>query len=91
MLKLFPIFIGWRSFTSGSDSNLVSFISFLSISGLALGTALLILVMSVMNGFEREMESTILGSVPHVQIFKEDGVNNISALTQLLESDPNDK
>ena len=89
MLKLFPIFIGWRSFTSGSDSNLVSFISFLSISGLALGTALLILVMSVMNGFEREMESTILGSVPHVQIFKEDGVNNISALTQLLESDPN--
>ena len=35
MLKLFPIFIGWKNFTSGSDSNLVSFISFLSISGLA--------------------------------------------------------
>ena len=81
MLKLFPIFIGWRSFTSGSDSNLVSFISFLSISGLALGTALLILVMSVMNGFEF-LKMIVLSCKTHVQIFKEDGVNNISALTQ---------
>jgi|TARA_B110000503_G_scaffold77244_1_gene119064 lipoprotein-releasing system permease protein len=89
MLKFYPIFIGWKNFTSGSDSNLVSFLSFLSISGLALGTALLILVMSIMNGFEREMESTILGSVPHVQIFRESGVSNTSALTQLLDSDHN--
>ena len=47
MLKIFPFFIGWRYFRAGNSTNLISFISLMAISGLVLGVALLILVMSL--------------------------------------------
>jgi len=89
MFKIFPFIIGFRNFKSGNANSLASFISLLAVLGLTLGVALLILVMSIMNGFESEMESKILGSVPHIQIFKEGGVDNLSSLTQLIEADHN--
>ena len=89
MLKSFPFFVGYRYFRSGSSSNLVSFISFMAILGLALGVALLILVMSIMNGFESEMETKILGSVPHIQIGKKNGVEDLPKLINLVNADEN--
>ncbi len=86
MFSPFPIFVGLRHFTSGSTNRLVSFISFLAILGLVLGVALLVVVMSIMNGFDHEMETRILGSVPHVRLFKERGVGDAIALKQRLES-----
>jgi lipoprotein-releasing system permease protein len=54
LFKPVPSFIGLRYFTSGGRGNLlVSFISLLAVTGLALGVALLVVVMSVMNGFDR--------------------------------------
>lgn len=45
-----------------------SFISWVSIVGLALGVAVLIVVISVMNGFDAELKRRILGAVPHLQV-----------------------
>lgn len=89
MFKPFPLFVGLRHFRSGSDNRLVSFISLLAILGLVLGVALLIVVMSVMNGFDREMETRILGSVPHLKFTKPGGVNNWQQKQQQLASHPN--
>jgi len=69
LIRRLPLFIGLRYFSSGGRNNrLVSFISLLALSGLSLGVGLLILVLSVMNGFDREMRDHILSVVPHVQI-----------------------
>jgi lipoprotein-releasing system permease protein len=61
-------FIGLRYAMARSRSQLVSFISLVSILGMMLGVGLLIVVLSIMNGFEREMQQRILGLVPHVTI-----------------------
>jgi lipoprotein-releasing system permease protein len=56
---------------SGGDggNRFISFISLTSMLGLALGVAALIVVLSVMNGFQKELRTRILGVVSHVQIF----------------------
>lgn len=77
MFKPVPIFIGLRYFFSGGRSNLlVSFISLLAITGLVLGVALLVIVLSVMNGFDRELRENILSVVPHVQIIHPQGIED---------------
>ncbi len=76
MFKPVPLFIGLRYFRSGGRSNLlVSFISMLAIAGLVLGVALLVVVLSVMNGFDRELRERILSVVPHVQLIHSTGVD----------------
>lgn len=65
----FSRFIALRYVSAGKQSHLVSFMSALSIFGLALGIAILIIVLSVMNGFDREMRENILGIVPHITLF----------------------
>ena len=64
----FPRFIAQRYVRTGKRTHLVSFMSAISIAGLALGIAILITVLSVMNGFDREMRENILGIVPHITI-----------------------
>lgn len=51
-----------------SGGGFVSFISFVSMAGIALGVAALIVVLSVMNGFQQELRSRILGVASHAQI-----------------------
>jgi lipoprotein-releasing system permease protein len=67
--------IATRYVSVGKRSQLVSFMSAVSIFGLALGITILITVLSVMNGFDREMRESILGIVPHITI---NAVENIS-------------
>ena len=69
MFRPYTGFIGFRYAGAKRSNQLVSFISMVSMLGMALGVALLILVLSVMNGFDREMRTRILGLVPHVTIF----------------------
>ncbi|MDB4263103.1 ABC transporter permease, partial [Porticoccaceae bacterium] len=96
MFKPVPLFIGLRYFRSGGRSNLlVSFISMLAITGLVLGVALLVVVLSVMNGFDRELRERILSVVPHVQLIHGTGVSDwqeqqqvITRLPQVTEVTP---
>jgi len=64
----FPVYIGLRYASVGRRSQLVSFMSLLTIGGLALGIAILLTVLSVMNGFDREVRENILGILPHGSI-----------------------
>ncbi len=68
MFNPYPLFIGIRYAAAKRNNQLVSFISWVSMLGMTVGVALLILVLSVMNGFDREMRTRILGLVPHVTV-----------------------
>jgi lipoprotein-releasing system permease protein len=69
VFKPYPFFIGLRYAGAKRNNQLVSFISMVSMAGMAVGVALLILVLSVMNGFDQEMRTRILGLVPQINIF----------------------
>src|SRR5260221_3374857 len=64
----YEIMIGTRYLRSTQRRGLLSFISIVSILGLALGVAVLIIVLSVMNGFERELRSRILSVTSHATL-----------------------
>ncbi|MES2603560.1 MAG: lipoprotein-releasing ABC transporter permease subunit [Pseudomonadota bacterium] len=66
MRKQLAWFIGRRYVSLRSHDLLVGFISLLTVLGLALGVTILVTVLSVMNGFDREMQQRILGLVPHL-------------------------
>lgn len=68
MLKLYPARIGLRYTSAKRRNHFISFISLISMIGLIIGVALLITVLSVMNGFDRELQQRILGMVPHAVI-----------------------
>jgi lipoprotein-releasing system permease protein len=60
------VYIGRRFSSVRSKNMLIGVISLLSITGLSLGVAILITVLSVMNGFDRELQNRILAMVPHI-------------------------
>ncbi|MDP6652958.1 MAG: ABC transporter permease, partial [Gammaproteobacteria bacterium] len=72
----FPRFIALRYVSVGKRSQLVSFMSAISIIGLAFGVAILITVLSVMNGFDKEMRDNILGIVPHISLSSEENLSS---------------
>ena len=73
MLLPFELFIGLRYTRAKRRNHFISFISMTSMVGIALGVAALIVVLSVMNGFQHELRSRILGVASHLQI---SGANN---------------
>ncbi len=62
------LFIGLRYTKAKRRNHFISFISLISMLGIALGVMALIVVLSVMNGFEKELRSRILGMVSHVTV-----------------------
>jgi lipoprotein-releasing system permease protein len=93
LFKPLPLFLGLRYFSSSGgassgSSRLVSFISTLAISGLVLGVGLLVVVLSVMNGFDRELRERILSVVPHVQIIHNYGVDNWQQQAAVIQAQP---
>ncbi|MDO6610805.1 lipoprotein-releasing ABC transporter permease subunit LolE [Shewanella sp. 1_MG-2023] len=68
MKSLLPLTIGWRFYRARQSNGFIGFISFASTAGIALGVAVLILVLSAMNGFERELEQRLLGVVSHGEL-----------------------
>jgi lipoprotein-releasing system permease protein len=92
LIRNLPLFIGLRYFSSGAqNSRLVSFISLLALSGLSLGVGLLVIVLSVMNGFDREMREHILSVVPHVQITNSNTTLDWQSQRELIATVPNVK
>ncbi len=68
----YELLIGLRYTRAKRRNHFISFISLISMAGIALGVAALIVVLSVMNGFQQELRARILGVVSHVQIFGAD-------------------
>ena len=62
------VFIGLRYTRAKRRNHFISFISLISMLGIALGVTALIVVLSVMNGFEKELRGRILGMVSHVTV-----------------------
>ena len=73
-LRSYEFFIGLRYTRAKQRTRFISFISIISVVGMALGMMVLITVLSVMNGFQREIRTRILGVASHVQIT---GPNNV--------------
>lgn len=63
-----PLLVGLRYTRAKRRNHFISFISLTSMFGMLLGVAVLILVLSVMNGFDKELRQRILGMVPHLAI-----------------------
>jgi len=68
--------LGWRytrAGRAGRRNGFISFISGVSMLGIALGVAALIIVLSVMNGFQKEVTDRMLSVIPHVEVFDVNG------------------
>lgn len=87
MFNKFTFTVGARYGISRKHSQLVSFISRLSTAGLVISVALLIVVMSIMNGFDRELRERILNIMPQAMILHRDGIENYKALIIDVKSD----
>ena len=73
MIRPLELFVGLRYVRARRRDHFISFISLISIVGITLGIAALITVLSVMNGFGKELRTRILGVASHVTISSFDG------------------
>ena len=67
-MNSYELFIGLRYTRSRQRTRFISVISLISVIGIALGMTVLITVLSVMNGFQREVRTRMLSAVAHVQV-----------------------
>jgi lipoprotein-releasing system permease protein len=79
-----PLKLAFKYFKS-NKGGIFSFTSFLAVTGLSIGVASLIIVMSVMNGFEKELQNRILGVVPHAVIYSEEPIKNYEVLIDKIK------
>jgi lipoprotein-releasing system permease protein len=64
----FELHVGLRYTRAGRSTRFVNFISFMATAGIGLGVAALIIVLSVMNGFQKEVRDRMLGVLSHVEV-----------------------
>jgi lipoprotein-releasing system permease protein len=72
----YELILGWRYTRAGRSTRrngFISFISGVSMLGIALGVAALIIVLSVMNGFQKEVRDRMLGVIAHIEVFAPGG------------------
>lgn len=85
--------LGWRYTRAGRATRrngFISFISGVSMFGIALGVAALIIVLSVMNGFQKEVTDRMLGVISHIEILSRDGqaLGDIDAIMAEARKNP---
>lgn len=80
--------IGYRYTSAKRRNHFISFISLISMIGLVIGVALLITVLSVMNGFDRELRTRILGMVPHAVIKPYSSMQDWQSIDKLVTEHP---
>ena len=89
MYRPVSVFIGLRYLRANRRNHFISFISLTSIAGLTLGVMVMILVLSVLNGFHKELRERILGMVPHAVVHSYQGpIEHWQALATMLEESP---
>lgn len=88
-LRPYELFIGLRYTRAKRRNHFISFISMISMLGIALGVAALIIVLSVMNGFQKEIRARILGITPHLQVTSESGqINSWHSVLDIVAAHP---
>ena len=80
--------LGYKYLRS-NKGGIFSFTTVLAIIGLMIGIASLIVVTSVMNGFEKELENRILGVIPHSVIYSDDPIKNYDQLVKDIKNEKN--
>lgn len=88
MLKNIPLYIGLRYTRAKRRNQFISFVSAFSLLGMALGVMALIIVLSVMNGFDREMKQRILSVIPHGFIDQQPQMGDWQAVARQVEAHP---
>jgi lipoprotein-releasing system permease protein len=90
MFRPAAIFIGLRYTRAKRRNHFISFISLMSMLGIALGVLVLITVLSVMNGFDREIQKRVFSMVPPVTVSTlADYVVNWQEVEGLMKKNPN--
>ena len=90
---LYELLIGWRFTRAGKvarRNRFISFISSVSMFGIALGVAALIIVLSVMNGFQKEVRDRMLGVLSHIEVLAYSGESlaNATQISQAIAATP---
>ena len=80
--------IAFRYTHSSASDQLVSFMSLISVAGLILGVAVLVIVLSVMNGFERELRERVLSVLPHGIVFADNGFADWESIAEDFRAYP---
>jgi lipoprotein-releasing system permease protein len=88
MLKNVSLFIGLRYMRAKRRNQFISFISAFSLLGMTLGVMALIIVLSVMNGLDREIKNRILSVIPHGFIEQEQGLQDWQSLARQVARQP---
>ena len=81
--------ITFRFLKARKKDGFLNVISIFSFIGISLGVAVLIIVMSVMNGFEKELQNRILGVVPHAVIYSDEPIDNYESLIKDIKKNKN--
>src|SRR5437667_10880501 len=90
MFRPAALFIGLRYTRAKRRNHFISFISLMSMVGIALGVLVLITVLSVMNGFDREIKKHVFSMVPPVTVTTlSDFVSNWQEVQNLVKHNPN--
>ena len=85
----YELALGWRYTRAGRATRrngFISFISGVSMLGIALGVAALIIVLSVMNGFQKEVRDRMLSVVSHIEIFAPNGQAMVDVDTTMQQA-----
>ena len=85
MFKPISLYIGLRYTRARRSNHFISFIALVSMIGLTLGVAVLITVLSVMNGFDRELKNRILGMIPQATVSSTQILTNWPELAKKVE------
>lgn len=88
MFKPVSLFVGLRYTRARRSNHFISFIALVSIIGLMLGVAVLITVLSVMNGFDRELKTRILGMIPQATVSSNQIITDWRLLVAKAEKQP---
>ncbi|MDR7150413.1 lipoprotein-releasing system permease protein [Hydrogenophaga palleronii] len=89
----YELILGWRYTRAGRATRrngFISFISGVSMLGIALGVAALIIVLSVMNGFQKEVRDRMLGVLSHIEVFDASGqaIPDLTGTMATIEGHP---
>ncbi|MBU4149093.1 MAG: lipoprotein-releasing ABC transporter permease subunit [Candidatus Omnitrophica bacterium] len=84
----YELWISFRYLVSKRREKFISIISFISIMGVAVGVAALIVVLAVMSGFDNDLRDKIVGINSHIVIEKEGGIENYNFLIEELDNMP---